>query len=359
MSSNLLPTLSASVYVDGRERGQLRSTIVQAAQRLNDAEWGASGNITGMRVRIPRADLWVNPCSVDYVEAAIRQMADSLRIQGQLTPLTVTPAKDLRPYTEGGIGGKFLILDGKVRWEAAPYTGIPTLEDLECVVQVYPDAYAATLAAVTMKTAQQPLTDEQAGRLLRRLRDVYEEAFARGVTKEEWPTQEEWARVFGRSQPTIARWMGIARLDVAVREGLEQGKIEEYQAAELISAPQKVQREVAAIVVASNDTGKPMSGRDVREEVNERRRGPRQTPGSVLVRPPQQLRLPFLAEKPAPDAMRDLAHDLRAWLGNTLEGMANPDKAWLKLYQALNQPTILGFINGPDGAGDDVEGEGK
>ena len=57
--------------------------------------------------------------------------------------------------------------------------------------------------------------------------------------------------------------------------------------------------------------------------------------------------------------MRDFAHDLRAWLGDTLEAMTNPDKPWVKLYEALNQPTILDFINSPDGVGDDEGGGGE
>jgi len=289
MSANLLPKLSASAYVDGRERGQLRSTIVQAAQRLNDAEWGTSGNITGMRTRIPRADLWVNPCSVDYVETTIREMAESLKLEGQLQPLTVTPAVDQRSFAEGGIGGKFLILDGKLRYLAAPYTGLPTLEDLDCVVRTYSDPYAATLAGVTMKTAQQPLSDEQAGKLLRRLHAVWEEATKRGIAVGKWPTQQEWARRFGRSQPTIARWMGIARLPPDIQDDVEQGAITEDQAQQLLSASQSVQRKVASVVVARNAAGAPMSQQEVRDEVNEQRRGPAETPGSVLVRPPTPI----------------------------------------------------------------------
>jgi ParB/Sulfiredoxin domain len=344
MTSQLLPTLSVPPHVDGRERGQLRSTIVQAAQRLNDAEWGAAGNITGMRVRISRVDLWANPCSVDYTEAAVREMAGSLATEGQLQPLIITPALDQRSLAEGGIGGKFLILDGKLRYLAAPHTGVPTLEDLECMVRVYSDPYAATLAGVTMKTAQQPLSDEQAGKLLRRLHAVWEEAQKRGIAVDKWPTQHEWARRFGRSQPTIARWMGIARLPVDMQDDVEEGAITDDQAQQLVSAPASVQRKVAAIVIARNVAGAPMSQQEVRDEVNEQRRGPAQTPESVLVRPPQQLRLPFLIEKPAVEALRDTLHDARAWLGDTLDQMDNPDRQWMALYKAMNQPKILAFI---------------
>jgi ParB-like chromosome segregation protein Spo0J len=359
--TTLLPTLyKPTQTLDGKQLGQFRSTIVQAAQALNDVKWGAAGHITGMTVRIPRKALWTSYCSVEYDDATVHQMADSLRSQGQLKPLTVTPAKDTRSRAEGGTGGKYLILDGRLRWEAAPWTGLSTLEELDCIVEVYADAYAATLAGVTMKTAQHALDDKQAGQLLRRLYDVYKEASARGLTTDAWPKQEELARIFGRSQPTIARWMGIARLDVTVRDALEEGRIEVAQAQELIHAAPRVQIEVAEEVEASNEAGTPMTQKEVRTAVNERKReathGPRQDPGSVLVHPPQQLRLPFLAEKPAPDAMRDLAHDLHAWLGDTLEEMTNPDPDWLAVYKALNRPRIVGFFNGPYGAEEGEEG---
>lgn len=366
MNQSLLPALQAQrQQLSGKERGQLRSTIVQAAQALNDAQWGAAGHITGMTVRIPCRELWANYCSVDYDDAAVHQMADSLRLQGQLKPLTVTPSKDTRTYAEGGTGGKFLILDGKLRWLAAAFAGIPTLEDLECVVQVYADAYAATLAGVTMKTSQQPLEDNQAGRLLRRLYDVYCEAFQRGITTDEWPKQEELARLFGRSQPTIARWMGVARLDVIVRGALEDGRLQEHQAQELISAAPLVQIAVAEEVEASNVAGTPMTKAQVREAVNERRQSPdsgprpgascipRQDPSSVLVRPPQQLRLPFLEDRPAPDTIRDLSHDLHAWLGKMLEAATNPDPDWLAVYKALNRPRVVEFFNTVSGEEDD------
>src|SRR5262249_24907018 len=143
----------------------------------------------------------------------------------------------------------------------------------------------------------QPLSDEQAGKLLRRLRAVWEEAQKRGFAVGEWPTQHEWARRFGRSQPTIARRMGIARLPADMQDEGEEGAISEDQAQQLVSAHPEVQRTVAAAVVARNSAGARMSQQEVRNKVNEQRRGLAQTPESVLVRPPQQLRLPFLTEK--------------------------------------------------------------
>lgn len=346
---NLLPALQQQhPTLDGKERGQLRSTIVQAAMRLNDAQWGAAGNITGMTQRIPRQDLWVNPCSVDYINTAIAEMAETLKLDGQLQPLTVTPAIDQRTFAEGGIGGKFLILDGKLRYLAAARTGIPVLEDLDCVVRVYPDPYSATLAGVIMKTSLHTLADDQAGRLLRRLYAVYEEALRRRLSVGDWPTQEEWARHFGRSQPTIARWMGIARLPEQVREAVDSGAIEEHQAAELLGASRRVQQEVGAAIVETNASGMPMPQKAVRAKVRERALGPAQTPDSVLVRPPQQLRLPFLAEKPAVEALRVLLHDAYAWLGDALGQMEHPDRDWMALYRALNQPKIVDFMRGED-----------
>ena len=77
-----------------------------------------------------------------------------------------------------------------------------------------------------MKTSQQPLTISRPANSFAAYAMSHEAFGARRARPTNGPQQEEWARVFGRSQPTIARWMGLARLEAAVREALDEGRMD-------------------------------------------------------------------------------------------------------------------------------------
>ncbi len=336
--------------VHGKAAGDLRGTIVQAARELGDVEWGGvpDGHVTGMRVRIPRHRLWVNPlCSIDYDEDAVTEMAGSLRVHGQLAPLYVTPARDPRAMDVGGTGGEYLVLDGALRLKASRKSGRADLEDLECIVRLHTNAYAATLDAVVMKASQRPLTDEQAGSLLRRLRAIFDETKKRLATLEPWPKQQEWARILGRSQSTISRWLSLAQMHPVVVQLVDDGRMSENTAAEL----QPLSHIAQAQVAASLEDERQREGSDTiprtraRTVVQSRRKGPSQwVDGSLARVGVEQLLLPGLAEYEPPVTIGILAHDLTAALDTALADMDRPHPALQRLQKALQAAEIVAFV---------------
>ncbi len=336
--------------VQGKAAGELRGTIVQAARELGDVEWGGvpDGHVTGMRVRIPRHRLWVNPlCSIDYDEDALTEMAGSLRVKGQLAPLCVTPARDPRPMDIDGTGGEYLVLDGALRLKASRKSGRADLEDLECLVRLHTNAYGATLDGVVMKASQRPLTDEQAGSLLRRLRTIYDETKKRVATLEPWPKQQEWARILGRSQSTISKWLAIAQMHPVVVQLVDDGRMSESTAVELqpLSRAEQAQMAVQLEDERQREGSDTIPRAHARTVVQAQRKGHTQWVDATLARVPvEQLLLPGLAEYDPPVTIAILAHDLTAALDTALDGLDRPHPALERLHKALRSPEIMAFV---------------
>jgi len=334
--------------VDTPEGGELRHRIVQAAERLNDVRWGAAGMITGTTQSIPRSRLWVMWEAEDKDSERVRQMRDSLRLEGLKQPLIVVPARDPRPESEGGTGGEYLILDGRYRFWGSFGTR-PDLEDLECVVQVYDSAFDVFYSALVMKASQRELTDEQAGRWLRRLRAIYEGA-KRGMPGLEWPKQIEWARILGRDQSTVSRWLGIAGMHPEVRQAVDDGRLSEAAAVELLPLAHAAQRDVAEhLIEEAQRNGTPtVPQKRARDLVQQRRRGPVQWVDAAEIEMPTDLMLPDLAEEQPLVALAVLAHDSIKLLGAATAAMKAAGQqvhpALVAWQRALMSPSIAEFV---------------
>lgn len=342
-----LPVLDAAggSLVNTPKGGQLRSTITLAAQQLNDVVWGGAGDISGMTQRIPIHKLWVM-WEQDKDPLRVAEMVGSLQTQGQKQPLIVTPARDPRPFDQGGTGGEYLVLDGKIRYWAAPIAGLPTLEELDCVPQLYNNAWDALYSAFVMKASQRELTDEQASRWFRRMKAIHTEASKRMRELPKWPTQEQWARILGRNQSTISRWQGIADMHPTVQQLVEDRRLSETAAADMQPLPRREQ----GVLASQLEDERTSQNRDtiprsrVRQVVESRRSRPvtwSQEPPPV---PVGEMLMPGLANYDAPTAFGILAHDTIKVLGALMGSAEHPHPAVAKLHQALMSPEIAAWI---------------
>jgi ParB family transcriptional regulator, chromosome partitioning protein len=144
-----------------------------------------------------------------FDEEAIAGLAESIRAQGVVQPLVVTPEAD----------GGYAIIAGERRWRAARQAG---LEEVPVVVrEVADDRELLELALVEnlQRSDLNPLEEAEAYQAL-------QEKF--GLS------QEEVARRVGKGRPTIANALRLLRLPEEVRDLLAAGSLTAGQARPLL-----------------------------------------------------------------------------------------------------------------------------
>ncbi|MDP9120245.1 MAG: ParB/RepB/Spo0J family partition protein [Acidobacteriota bacterium] len=147
-----------------------------------------------------------------FDEADLESLAESIRAQGLLQPLVVTPEPD----------GTYSIVAGERRWRAARRAG---LERVPVVVrEVVDDRELLELALVE--------------NLQRRDLNALEEAEAYLALQERFGlSQEEVAARVGKSRSAVANSLRLLHLPEEVRDLLRQGTLTAGQARPLLSLP--------------------------------------------------------------------------------------------------------------------------
>ncbi len=148
----------------------------------------------------------------DFAAEEIERLADSLREHGVLQPLLVRPA--------AGSGGGFEIVAGERRWRAAQKAGI---FELPVVVRELEDRQVVQLALVEnlQREDLNPLEEAEAYRRL---------------VEEFGHTQEEVARVVGRSRSHVANTLRLLTLPPVIRGLLRSGRLSAGHARALLGA---------------------------------------------------------------------------------------------------------------------------
>lgn len=144
-----------------------------------------------------------------FDEAALHDLTESIKAQGVVQPLVVTPQLD----------GTFTIVAGERRWRAARRAG---LEEVPVVVrQVSDDQQMLELALVEniQRADLNPLEEAEAYRML-------QEDF--GLS------QEEVARRVGKARSTIANIKSLLRLSPEVQDLMRDGRLSAGQARPLV-----------------------------------------------------------------------------------------------------------------------------
>ena len=162
----------------------------------------------------------------DFDQAALRELADSIKAQGVLQPIMARPL---------GAGDKFEIIAGERRWRAAQLAG---LHEIPAVVRELDDQ-AAMCVALIENMQREDLNPLEQARGLARLLDEF------GMT------HEAIAEAVGRSRPAVTNLLRLLQLDEETQGLLAAGKLEMGHARPLLTLSADQQREAARLIVKS------------------------------------------------------------------------------------------------------------
>lgn len=196
----------------------------------------ASGSSTNGFVTIPVDQIVRSPYQPrrHFDEAALEELATSIRQQGVLQPLVV------RSKAQGG----FELIAGERRWRAAQIAG---LDEVPAVKKEVTDKEASTIALVeNIQREDLGALDEAIG--LERLRSEFE------------LTQQQLAEIVGKSRAAIANSLRLLNLGGPARQLLESAAIDTGHAKALLGLT-GIQQDQAAKKVARD-------GLSVRETEN-------------------------------------------------------------------------------------------
>jgi ParB family transcriptional regulator, chromosome partitioning protein len=186
-----------------------------------------------------------------FDEDAIAELADSIRVQGIVQPLIVTPGDD----------GKYVLVAGERRWRAARLAG---LESVPVVVRAATgDREILELALVEnlQRSDLNPLEEAEAYRVLH---------------GEYGLSQEDIALRVGKSRVAIANALRLLRLAPAVQELVRAGRLTAGQVRPLLSLPPALQEQLAR---EAAELG--LSAREVERRAAEPKTAARRLPAPV------------------------------------------------------------------------------
>ncbi len=157
-------------------------------------------------------------------EAALRELADSIKTQGVMQPILVRPLS----------AGRYEIIAGERRWRAARLAGLSTVPAL---VRAVSDSAALAMALIENIQREDLNPLEQANGIQRLITEF-------GIT------HERAAEMVGRSRSAVTNLLRLLTLAAPVRELLQQGKLEMGHARALLALSGIQQIEAARGVAA-------------------------------------------------------------------------------------------------------------
>ncbi|HEX7370955.1 MAG TPA: ParB/RepB/Spo0J family partition protein [Rhodanobacteraceae bacterium] len=146
-----------------------------------------------------------------FDETALEELAASIKAQGLIQPIVVRDAGR----------GKYEIIAGERRWRAAQKAG---LTEIQAVVRDIP-AQSALAVALIENIQRQELTALEEAQALRRLIDEFK------------LSQQQAADAIGRSRAAVANLLRLLELPEAIRDLLDEGRIEMGHARALLTLP--------------------------------------------------------------------------------------------------------------------------
>jgi len=181
----------------------------------------ASGVLT---VPVSQVESYSGQPRKHFDEAALAELADSIREHGIIQPLTVRKLAS----------GYYQIIAGERRWRAARIAG---LSEIPVIVMEADDRKAAELAMI------ENLQRED-------LNPMEEAAGYQTLVETYHMTQEEAARRVGKSRSAVANVMRLLALSPAVRKLVEDGSLSGGHARALLPLAAAMQEKAAKTVVA-------------------------------------------------------------------------------------------------------------
>ena len=172
---------------------------------------------TGRVVFLPARAIRPNPAQPRSIfkDEALRELSDSIRQHGILQPLSVRRG-----------GTSYELIAGERRLRAAQLAG---LTEIPCIIMSMDDRESAMTAMVE--------------NLQRQDLDFLEEATGIARLMEDWSmSQEQAARLLGKSQSAIANKLRILRHSTPVLDALREGNLTERHARALLKLSDEAQK---------------------------------------------------------------------------------------------------------------------
>lgn len=142
-------------------------------------------------------------------EAALQELADSIKQQGLMQPVLVRPIPNLR----------YEIIAGERRWRAAKMAG---LTEIECLVREVPDEAAIAMALIE-NIQREDLNPLEEARGIQRLVDEFS------------MTHEQAAQSVGRSRSAVSNLLRLNQLSPPVQELLMRSHLDMGHARALLT----------------------------------------------------------------------------------------------------------------------------
>lgn len=175
-------------------------------------------------------------------EVALKELADSIKVQGVIQPILVRPVD----------GGRYEIIAGERRWRAARIAGLATVPAL---VREVPDNAALAMALIENIQREDLNPLEEANGIQR-------------LVAEFNITHDKAAEMVGRSRSAVTNLLRLLALAEPVRDLLQQGKLDMGHARALLALAGMQQIETARLIAARG-----MSVRDTEKLVGRLLRG--------------------------------------------------------------------------------------
>lgn len=147
----------------------------------------------------------------DFDDAGLEELAESIRSQGVVQPIVVTP---------GSSDGRFTIIAGERRWRAARRAG---LQEVPVVVRELESDRQLLEMALVENLQRSDLNPVEEGEAYRSLRDSF------GLS------QEEIARQVGKARSTISNSVRLLSLPEEIQDMLRDGRLAAGLARPLLS----------------------------------------------------------------------------------------------------------------------------
>lgn len=164
---------------------------------------------------------------LDFYDESIKGLADSIKENGLLQPITVRK-----------VGAQYELIAGERRYRACKLNG---QKDIEAIILEKSDDESANLALVE--------------NLQRENLNAIEQALAmKRIMKSEDLTQNELADKLGYKQSTVANKLRLLKLPEYIKKAISQDVITERHARALLNVPSEKLKEVYETIVERNYT---------------------------------------------------------------------------------------------------------
>lgn len=250
-----------------------------------------------------------------FDDAALQELAISLKNQGVIQPLIVRALPDSTPL-------RYEIVAGERRWRAAKLAG---LTEVPVLIAAYTDEEAMTVSLVE-NLQREDLNPIEEAEALQAIRDTYT------------LSQEELAGKLGKSRPAVANSLRLLQLPGEIKEYVYQGKLSAGHGRTLLGIDDEGARTQLCGYILDRD----LSVRDTESAVdNWKRKG----------RLPEELAGPKVvsgnnSRAAKPSALRDAQKRLRrlGYPGAIVNGTEDSGKVTLKYSSAGELESILNAL---------------